>query len=67
MVYLEAHTELVAEAKLEHGILDFTPVHIPQDQTVSVHILRHSLHSKASGQVYTRITVHQIILEQMEY
>lgn len=34
MCYLEAHIELVAETELEHGILEFTPIHVPQDQTV---------------------------------
>lgn len=38
MGYLGAHIELVAETELERGILDFTPIHIPQDQT-SLHIL----------------------------
>lgn len=46
MSYLGAHTELVAE--LEIGILDFTPMHIPQDQTASLCLLRHSLSSKAN-------------------
>lgn len=55
MGYLGAHIELVAETELEHEILDFTPIHIPQDQTASLYILRHSLPSKANEQVQKRI------------
>lgn len=51
MYYLGAYSELVAEKKLEHGILDFTPVHVRQYQTVFLHILRYSLPLKASEQV----------------
>lgn len=51
MGYLGAHTELVAETELEHGILDFAPIHIPQDQTASLYMLRHSPPSKANEEV----------------
>lgn len=64
MCYLGVQSDLVAEKKLEHGILDFTPVCIPQDQTVFLHILRHSLPSKASEQVQVS-RVYWMILEQV--
>lgn len=51
MSYLGAHTELVAETELEHGILDFTPIHIPQDQTPFLYILGNSPPSKTNEQV----------------
>lgn len=36
MGYLGVRAELVAETELGHGILAFTPIHIPQDQTASL-------------------------------